>query len=66
MHPEGHARSTSRKLGELLDHKFRLLASLAVDDVDALWRRFSNLAKKSPQEIAGLYDFSINGISQGT
>jgi 2-methylcitrate dehydratase len=66
MYPEGHARSTSGKLNELLDHKFSLLAALAVDDVDALWRRFSKLAKKSPQEIAGLYDFSIKGIAQGT
>jgi 2-methylcitrate dehydratase len=62
MYPEGHARNTSGNLDRLLAHKFRLLASLGVDDVEALYRRFTNLAKKSAQEIAALYDFKIRGM----
>src|SRR6185503_13064248 len=50
MYPEGHARCASGNLDELLAHKFRTLASLAVDDVDALRRRFSHMADKSPMD----------------
>jgi hypothetical protein len=46
-------------LDGLLSHKFRLLAGLAVDDVEALYRRFTGLAEKSMREIADLYDFRI-------
>jgi 2-methylcitrate dehydratase len=63
MYPEGHARCTSGKLDTLLDHKFRRLASLAVDDVEALRRRFGGLANKSAAEIANLYNFLIKGCS---
>jgi 2-methylcitrate dehydratase len=59
MYPEGHARSTSGNLGRLLAVKFRRLASLGVDDVDELHRRFSGFAKKSPQEIRDLYNFEL-------
>jgi 2-methylcitrate dehydratase len=61
MYPEGHARNTSGNLGSLLEHKFRLLAGLGVDDVDALYCRFVNMANKSPADIAALYDFPIRG-----
>jgi 2-methylcitrate dehydratase len=63
MYPEGHARCTTANLDELLNHKFRVLASLAVDDVDALYGRFSGLADKSAAEIAELYDFQIKGVA---
>jgi 2-methylcitrate dehydratase len=63
MYPAGHARCTSANLDELLSHKFRSLARLGVDDVEALYRRFSGLAEKTPQEIAALYDFQIKGLS---
>jgi 2-methylcitrate dehydratase len=63
MYPEGHARNSSGHLDELLEHKFRLLASMGVDDVDALRERFSNLGQKTAAEIASLYDFQIRGIS---
>jgi hypothetical protein len=43
----------------LLEHKFRTLAGLGVKDVDALYRRFTNLVEKSTDEIANLYDFPI-------
>ena len=36
MYPEGHARNTTCDLTALLEHKFRLLAGLGVDDTSAL------------------------------
>lgn len=62
MYPEGHARNTSGNLERLLKHKFQLLASLGVDQPDALYARFSDLRAKTPAEIADLYDFSIRGL----
>ncbi len=59
MYPEGHARNTSGHLDQLLAHKFRLLAGLGVADVDALYQRFTGLEKKSPADIAELYNFEI-------
>lgn len=59
LFPEGHARNTSGHLDRLLDHKFRLLASLGVEDPEALRRRFSGVAQKSPDEIARWYDFPL-------
>ena len=62
MYPNGHARNTSGELDRLLAHKFRLLAGLGVDDVDALYERFTNLADKTSQHIAELYDFKIRNM----
>jgi 2-methylcitrate dehydratase len=62
MYPEGHARSTTSNLPALLEHKFRLLAELGVDDVDGLVARFTNLAAKSPEDVRSLYDFAIRGL----
>ena len=59
MYPEGHARCTSRRLNELLAHKFQRLASLGVSDVDALYQRFTGLAEKSAADIRDLYNFEI-------
>jgi 2-methylcitrate dehydratase len=63
MYPEGHARCQSGRLPELLQHKFRRLSALGVDDIEALYRRFTGMAAKSPREIAELYDFRIRGLS---
>jgi 2-methylcitrate dehydratase len=63
MYPAGHARNTTCDLAALLEHKFRLLAGLGVEDTDALMRRFTNLASKSAQDIGELYDFKIRGLS---
>ena len=63
MYPQGHARADARQLPSYLEHKFRLLSSPAVDDVDSLVRRFTKLAEKSPDEIANLYDFKIRGVA---
>jgi 2-methylcitrate dehydratase len=62
MYPEGHARNRSGQLDALLEHKFRLLAGLGVTDVDALYRRFSGIERKTAGEIAELYDFQIRGL----
>ena len=64
MYPEGHARNRSGHLDALLDHKFRILAALGVDDVDALYRRVTGLAGKTTREIAELYDFAIRGLGR--
>jgi 2-methylcitrate dehydratase len=64
MYPQGHARCEPRELAALLEHKFRLLAGLGVDDVDGLVRRFTKLVEKSPTDVAGLYDFSIRGLAE--
>lgn len=59
MYPVGHARNTSGELDNLLAHKFKQLAGLGVDDVEGLYARFTNMDKKTPGEIADLYDFEI-------
>jgi 2-methylcitrate dehydratase len=63
MYPAGHARCSSGDLDELLGHKFRSLARLGVDDVEGLYRRFSGMAKKTPHDIATLYDFPIKRLA---
>ena len=59
MYPVGHARNPSNELDGLLAHKFKQLAALGVNDVDALYARFTNMVDKSPTDIAHLYDFEI-------
>lgn len=59
MYPLGHARNSSPDLDATLEHKFRLLAGLGVEDVDALRRRFSGLAEKSAADMADLHNFEI-------
>jgi hypothetical protein len=39
-----------------------MLAGPAVEDVDALVKRFTGMAKKSPNEISNLYAFEIRGL----
>jgi 2-methylcitrate dehydratase len=63
MYPQGHARADATTLRSLLEHKCRLLAGPAVDDVDTLVARFSSLARKSAAEIADLHNFPIRGLS---
>ncbi len=64
MYPEGHARNASGNLDSLLGHKFRTLASLGVDDPEALLARFTDLRTRAATEIAGLYDFAIRGFDE--
>jgi 2-methylcitrate dehydratase len=63
MYPQGHARANADDLTALLDHKCRLLATPAVENVSELVTRFTNLAAKSAAEIANLYDFQIRGVA---
>jgi len=63
MYPQGHARANAEQLGSFLEHKFRLLTRDAVTDVDGLVGRFTNMAEKSPEEIASLYDFEIEDVA---
>jgi hypothetical protein len=35
-----------------------------VTDADALVGKFSDMAAKSPQQIASLYDFAIRGLAE--
>jgi hypothetical protein len=62
MYPLGHARNTSSELADVLGHKFHALASLGIDDPEALRNRFADLEPKTPDEIARLYDFPIRGL----
>jgi 2-methylcitrate dehydratase len=62
MYPVGHARNSSRELDSLLEHKFRLLAGLGVQDVEALYQRFVQLRGKSPAEIASLFHFNLREL----
>lgn len=63
MYPQGHARADAKHLPSFLEHKCRLLAAPAVDNVEALVTRFTKLSQKSPAEIASLYDFKIRGVA---
>jgi 2-methylcitrate dehydratase len=63
MYPAGHARCDSEDLAALVEQKVQLLAGQGVDDVAALVARFTNLAQKSQNEIASLYDFKIRGLA---
>lgn len=62
MYPTGHARADAASLSTLLQQKFTLLTRAAADDSAALAARFSDLAAKSAQDIATLYDFHIRGV----
>jgi 2-methylcitrate dehydratase len=62
MYPQGHARANADSLRSLLEHKCRLLAEPAVEDVAAFVDRFTNTKQKSPQQIADLYNFEIRGV----
>ncbi|MEO1131005.1 MAG: hypothetical protein AAFX05_15035, partial [Planctomycetota bacterium] len=55
MYPAGHARNTTANLEDILAHKFQLLGSLAVQDVEDALDRLSNLSAKSAADIAQMY-----------
>lgn len=64
MYPQGHARADAANLALLLAHKSRLLTEYAVDDVKSFVERFTNVAQKSPEQVAILYDFRISGLEE--
>jgi len=59
LHPAGHARNRTADLEGILRNKFRTLGAMATDDVDGLIARFSNVAKKSAKDVAGINDFRL-------
>jgi len=59
MYPKGHARNRDEDVAELLDEKFRALASLGVDDADSLKQRLGNLQEKTAADIVEIYNFPI-------
>ena len=59
MYPAGHARNTTADLGDLLANKWKKLASLAVDDPQAIIDRFNSIQDLSVARLASLYDFEI-------
>ena len=65
MYPEGHARNTSGRLRELLDHKVRRLAELGVANVPAFLERFARFADKTAAEILSLYAFELSAELSG-
>lgn len=58
MYPAGHARNTAADLMGILDHKFRLLGGLA-GDAEKMLANLRDLGKKTPEQVASLYDFKI-------
>eukprot|EP00808_Paulinella_micropora_P022918 g1618.t1 len=59
MFPAGHAANKTCDLEGILNHKFRMLAALAVKDVDACLAKLNNLSSKSASEIQDIYNFPI-------
>ena len=63
MYPSGHARNTTADLNEILGHKFRMLAGLAMGGDEkaakALVSRYSSVAKKSAAAIAAIHDYEF-------
>ena len=61
MYPAGHARNTTAKLEDILNHKFKLLGSLAFDDPTPIIDRYSNVADLDAAAIRTIngYDLTI-------
>lgn len=62
MYPAGHARNTAANLGDILNHKFKLLGSIAMPDgTDSgpLIENLKNLDSLSAQDLRSLFDVNI-------
>ncbi|MBL8065487.1 MAG: MmgE/PrpD family protein [Chthonomonadaceae bacterium] len=62
MYPAGHARNTSANLHDILDHKFRLLSTIAIpdgEDPDRLVAALQALPSLTAFELAGITDWDI-------
>ncbi|MCA9281552.1 MAG: MmgE/PrpD family protein [Phycisphaeraceae bacterium] len=59
MYPAGHARNTTADLNDILDHKFRLLAGLAVKNPESALKQLTNLTAKPAADIQKMYEFDI-------
>lgn len=60
MYPGGHARNTTADLKDILNHKWKMLGSLAAEKPETLISKLSGLEKKTAAEIAAINDFAIN------
>lgn len=63
MYPAGHARNTTANLQEILDHKWRLLGKIALEDpsdVDGLISMLQSIDSLPPDELAKLYSQKIS------
>lgn len=63
MYPGGHARNAlgddKTDLDDVLDHKFRLLGSLALDDPTPIIDRYNALADLTADRVAQINDFEL-------
>ena len=62
MYPAGHARNTTARLKEILEHKFELLASLALADpaeVDHAVSRLESLGQADADALLRVYDLKL-------
>ncbi len=67
MYPAGHARNTTADLGDILRHKWALMAGLALPegaDGQAFVDRFEGIGGMDGFEISSLYDFEL-GVIEG-
>lgn len=61
MYPAGHARNSTADLEDILDHKFRLLAGLAVQEaeVNQVIKGLQGLESMSAEDLLGIYDIGL-------
>lgn len=62
MYPAGHARNKTADLNGILEHKFRMLGELAVEDrtsLDTLLQRLQDLPNATAEQLLDLYDFPL-------
>lgn len=61
MFPSGHARNTAADLNSILDHKFNLLGSLALEknELNTFLKNLVNLENLSNKELHDIYTCNI-------
>lgn len=66
LFPSGHAANNVCGLNNILNHKFKLLGSLALknDDLESMLGKLHNLENLSNQEVQGLYNCNITYSSK--
>lgn len=55
MYPPGQSRNTSMDLDKILDHKNKMLAKIAVDDVEDCMSRLDGLNTASAEQVKSVY-----------
>jgi 2-methylcitrate dehydratase len=59
MYPLGHAQSDVTTTRDILNTKIQRLASLGLENPNALMARLNNIRKASPEDIRTMYSFDI-------